>query len=163
MGHVRGFDSNSAQFERIGNPWVSERDRAEFSAPSKKERRQNRNGAKPRVTLGNFPKSEHRREDCAGFQQIKRSASFINEFKSHLPGGTREVVGRTPAPTPIVQTVRHPANTELSRWGHFERQVTRAKQRGEVAERLARIAVEDEKAKLKHQLAVIKARLAELG
>jgi hypothetical protein len=97
--HVQGFDSNAAQFERMGNPWVSERDRCEFSAPSKRERRQNRNGAKPKVDLGNFPKPRPERASREGdpiIRQMQKSSNFLARFKSGLPGGTIDTVGLKP-------------------------------------------------------------------
>jgi hypothetical protein len=168
--HVHGFDTNAALFERRGDPWVSERERAEFSAPNKKERRQNRNGAKPRVAdVGNFPRLPERalRVNDPIINQMKRSSRFLAAFKSGLPNGTREVAPAKPILN-LDPHVRHPSMSELpsrplTRWQQFERQCVRAKQRGEVAERCRKAAIADEKARLERQLAGIQRRLAELG
>lgn len=46
--HVHGFDTNSAQFERLGNPWVTPREQQELgnSPVSRKTAKQNKRPAK---------------------------------------------------------------------------------------------------------------------
>jgi hypothetical protein len=171
--HVQGFDSNAAQFERMGNPWVSERDRCEFSAPNKKERRQNRNGAKP--ILGNFPEPERRperssRSEGAAMEQTLRSRRFMAAFKSGLPEGTRTVAPAVDRPK-VWEISQHPANTEL-RTLTSEQRDKRGWQRMNAAAK--RIAAEEafrvseagraaEKARVKALIKALEGRLASLG
>jgi hypothetical protein len=161
--HVQGYDSNAAQFERMGNPWVSERERAEFSAPNKKEARQNRNPRRG-VDLGNFPKPAFERST----DPRKRRRDFIALALSRV-GGSRTIVPTIAKPDDAV--VRAPGLTELKPLTS-EQLALRQAQRDAVAARLeagalAYAASEAAKAAERKRLeAIVKAaqnRLAALG
>lgn len=110
------IDSNSEQFARMGNPWVSERERAEFSAPSKAKLRQNRNGP----MFGKIPKlveprAGARREDCDAFWTAKRAQNFSNRFAAAM-GGSRTVVGTVDPVRPMIRVINNdPTPDPLSR------------------------------------------------
>jgi hypothetical protein len=40
--HVQGFDSNPAQFERMGNPWLTPREQQELGEPNRRARKENK-------------------------------------------------------------------------------------------------------------------------
>jgi hypothetical protein len=40
--HVQGFDSNPAQFERMGNPWITPREQQELGEPNRRARKENK-------------------------------------------------------------------------------------------------------------------------
>lgn len=114
--HVFGFDTNAAQFDRMGNPWVSERDRAEFSAPNRKQTREN---LRSRL-LGNFPDPERRperssRADSPAMARIVKSGKFINAFKA-CADGSRTVLAIDPPAEPPVVRIAPQASRELNPW-----------------------------------------------
>jgi hypothetical protein len=125
--HVQGYDSNAAQFERMGNPWVSERERQEFSAPSRKEARQNRN-PKRGADLGNFPKPVLDRS----VDPRKRRRDFVALALSRI-GGSRTVTPVIAKPDDAV--VKAPALTELKPLTSEQLALRRA-QRDQVSARL---------------------------
>lgn len=113
------IDSNASQFARLGNPWVSERDRKEWPEPNRRERRENLRGAKPK--LGPVPKTTPGpgRAESARMQKILRS----REARRRMALGRGEI-SRTCADLPRpehrkhapVSQHRHPAQRELDPW-----------------------------------------------
>jgi hypothetical protein len=170
--HVQGYDSNAEQFARMGNPWVTERERAEFSAPNKKERRQNRNGGKPK--LGNFPTPERKperssRAESEAMAGCLRSRRFLSAFKSGLPGGTLTVAPVVPE-TKCWEISQHPARTPVRLLSSAERALAARQRDDREAKRAAAEAAylageahrEAEKRRLLAQIAALEEQLARI-
>ena len=114
-------DTNAAQFARLGNPWVSERDRAEFSAPNRKQTRENR-----RTKTGEFPTfrdppregRELTPAEQLAEQQRKNFLHLSRMGKARRGQDVREVRGYEPKR--VVERVLPKCNAELDAF-HPER------------------------------------------
>jgi hypothetical protein len=167
--HVQGYDTNAAQFERMGNPWVSERERCEFSAPNKRERRQNRNPKKAE-DLGNFPKPDYDRAASPAFADMRCGNHFLAMFKAGLPGGTRTVVGVKAAEPGFVEVHRPMRNAEPPRLTSAQLELRREQraqvqarlEAGEAAYAASEAAIAAEKARLKSIIKAASERLSSL-
>lgn len=87
--HILGFDSNPAQFARMGNPWVTPREQQELgnSPVSRKDRRGNRRPrpcqlARPdveRIARALTPEEEKAREQRAMLAHVLRLGKSLRE------------------------------------------------------------------------------------
>jgi hypothetical protein len=86
----------------MGNPWLTEAERQQFSAPNKAERRQNRN-PKRSADLGNFPKRPERssRENSPALAEMRRTQDFVAVALSRI-GGSRVSTAEVAAPDDMV-------------------------------------------------------------
>ena len=154
--HIHGYDTNAAQFERMGNPWHGE-------PMTRSARKKWARKYRPcRAGLPRRPERSSRDESEAMLDlQCKQR---IRQLVEAARGTSRTVAATEPPKSPMLAKIEHPARTELTRWQAFERQVTRLQQRGAVLARLAegmeRNRLRDEKARLKAIIKAAEARLA---
>lgn len=120
-GHVQGYDSNAGQFERMGNPWVTNRDRQELGnfPISRKAQRQNR-----QVRPCDRPYCERKAEARAltpEEQRAKRQREMLLHVlrltKQARGGETREVAGYRPVEPPA-KVIRPSREKPISEWDH---------------------------------------------
>lgn len=120
-GHVQGYDSNAAQFERMGDPWVTNRDRQELGnfPISRKVQRQNR-----QVRPCDRPYSDRKREArdlTPEEQRAKRHREALTHIlrltKQARGGETREVAGYRPVEPPA-KVIRPAREKPISEWDH---------------------------------------------
>jgi hypothetical protein len=131
-------DSNAAQFERLGNPWISERDRREM--PTYAGRKVKRVAPRLAEALGKFPTERpigKPRAESAGLGEYRRATAFLTLFKSGLPGGTRTVASRVDPPAPLVN---HYSTLAEAQPLTNEQMRLRAEQRAAEQARLAEVA-----------------------
>lgn len=139
-GHIQGYDSNAAQFARMGDPWVTERDRHDLGnfPENRKVRRQNRQVRpcdrpypEPR-SIGRPPTPE---EERAARQRAM--LAHVGRLRKQLRGDdVREVAGYRPVEPPVV-TVKPLADKPVSEWAHEK-----------IAGDLARLAHETRRARI---------------
>lgn len=89
--HVQGYDSNPAQFERMGNPWLTERERVGEACMTPKRLKRIGKFPKPEVPTPDRKPARSARSESEAMEQSLRSRRFIAAFKSGLPEGTRTV------------------------------------------------------------------------
>jgi hypothetical protein len=147
--HVQGYDSNPAQFERMGNPWLTERERVGEAGMTRKRLKRLGKFPKPDVPTPERKPARSARSDSAAMEQSLRSRRFMAAFKSGLPGGTRTVAEATD-PLRVWEISQHP-NAAAKRIAAEE--AFRVSEAGRAAE----------KARVKALIKALEGRLASLG
>lgn len=160
--HIFGFDTNPAQFARMGNPWVTKREQQELgnSPNNRKEVRANR---RPRPCDLPYPEIERIARQLTPEEEqarrVRANLQLIRNLSRQARGQeVRETTGFKPK-LPIVSTIRPAREAELT----VEQRAKREIQRAEVALRCDHATREDERARLKAVIAAAKARLEHLG
>ena len=160
--HIQGYDSNPAQFARMGDPWVTRREQQELgSAPvSKGQMRANR---KARPFNPNYRDVERQARPLTAEEEqarkVRANLALIRRLDRQARSQpVREVAGFKPKP-PIVNLVKPARNAELT----LEQRRKREAQRAEVEARCERADRLVECDRLRAVIAAAQARLEELA
>jgi hypothetical protein len=118
-GHVQGYDSNAAQFARMGNPWITAREQQELGE-ARGSRGQMRRNRKPRPC--SLPYAEVKsiaRALTPEEEKAKQQREMLNHVlrlgKALRGSPVRETTGYPVKERPVA-TVRPAALEELGEW-----------------------------------------------
>lgn len=117
--HVQGYDSNPAQFERMGNPWMTQREAQELgnSPISKGKRKQNR---KPRPCDLPYPKMREIARELTAEEKLakqqRENLLLIRRLSKQARSQEIRETTEFPPKRPIVQAYMPPRDEELNPW-----------------------------------------------
>lgn len=126
--HIQGFDSNAAQFDRMGNPWMTSREQQELGDPNRKARRENRRSRPFDPNFRDPPVS--RRALTEAEQQAESVRHAMRDVVSRLRAsrGDFDRTHPTYEPRHVAPHVIRPLNNdELNPWDTRAIEATRVK------------------------------------